>query len=680
MGDFLRAVQSESVLGPTRRGFTRKQWQARHDELSSDAADESLRDAALRIFDKANAIRGALRLTFAEGINTTTKVRAFTALVNYNLCALQTKTREAMAEFARKYTAERPGSPLMAHELAALRIPLPIGAEYRPDEIVQAMVDGVQVPLKRILESTPQPNGNPQFSKLNWNDVLNDLDLGILYAHVEGLWDDCLWNYYTVDSVGPTLTFAPNKVHWQVLEAITRTRYYSLASEFAVRAQDTYTALFEIGQLPQLGSLCVREVSKTGKRQEIRLGTSQDSEAARSLFIMRAHATEPYYLELLNEAQQRLAGASLNQLLTGWTVISSAAAILRQSCLAETIKPSAEPRDWMPKFAPTLQITALKRAIATAASCTYQQAGSIVGFLTFSGHADQELWAQPLLPAIETTVLPVFAATTSPNLRRLMDVWLRQLGVDLGLRGPAFEAHVRQSLQENIANCPLFASTSKCLATGLRFMPPAEREEEIDVVAVVGNTLLIGESKCFLEPTEPKEVARHREKVLEAVEQVRRKADAVERHIDEFRVRALAAGLSVPTEVQVQPLVILNNAIHAGIAIDGVPVVDQHILGVLFRGELVELAVKAGGKPFAPIRKRVLFDSPASASDVLTPFLSAPPQMEPLRKGVTPRWVPILRVSEGDWAGQFLTVSCVPNVDPLGPGEDVVTTSELAQS
>lgn len=192
MGDFLRAVQSESVLGPTRRGFTRKQWQARHDELSSDAADESLRDAALRIFDKTDAIRGALRLTFAEGINTTTKVRAFAALVNYNLCALQTKTREAMAEFARKYTAERPGSPLMAHELEALRIPLPIGAEYRPDEIVQGMVDGVQVPLKRILESTPLPNGNPQFSKLNWNDVLNDLDLGILYAHVEGLWDDCL--------------------------------------------------------------------------------------------------------------------------------------------------------------------------------------------------------------------------------------------------------------------------------------------------------------------------------------------------------------------------------------------------------------------------------------------------------------------------------------------------------
>lgn len=56
-----------------------------------------------------------------------------------------------------------------------------------------------------------------------------------------------------------------------------------------MRAQDTYTALFEIGQLPRLGSLCVREVSKTGKRQEIRLGTSQDSEASAAISV-RAQA------------------------------------------------------------------------------------------------------------------------------------------------------------------------------------------------------------------------------------------------------------------------------------------------------------------------------------------------------------------------------------------------------
>ena len=664
MGGFLRAVQAETVVGPLRRGFKRNVWQAEHGRLADDEVDKYLFDTGLLIFEKANSIRAGLKLTFSESLRATTKIRAFVALANHILCTVQNKTRDAMTELAEKHKAKLPGIPIMAHELAALTLELPVGANYGPDEIVQATVDGVQVPLKRILEASPNPTGNPELGRCDWDQARMDFNLGVLYSHIEGLWDDCLWNGYKAERSGGIVTFVPKDLTWLEREAVSRTRYTSLSNEFAMHALNVHQALLDSGRLPALGALAVKAVKRVGKRQEIKLFDTV-TDASKWLLTMRAYASEPYYTELLNEAQTNLEGASLNQLLTAWTVIASASDILKQEVEATEFAKPDDPRTWLPDYAPVLQVGALVRAVVTASVCSYSQAKRILEFLTFRGNSDQELWTQPLLPVSRDAVVPLFAATSSPNLRRLVDVWLKQLGVDLSLRGPAFEAHVRATIERDIKQSPLLASSSSCLGKHLKFTPNGEREEEIDVVAIIGDILIVGEAKCFLEPAEPKEIARHREKVLDSVTQVKRKASAVERHKQSFRRRAAEEGLSMPEQFSVQPLVILNNAIHVGIPVESVPIVDEHILGVFFRGEFVELALKESNEPVKPIRKRLLYSSPGEASGVLPGFLAVPPQMEPLLKGIDVRPVPVPAVTKGDWIGQFLSVSCVANVESL---------------
>lgn len=670
MGRFIKAVQVGEVQGPLRSGFTISKWQAAHAKFGDDDNDQNLLNAGLLIHEKANSIRSGLKVTFAKELKATTKVRAFAAMANYNLCVISEKYQDAQKHIAAKHHEKHPDVPVMMHELAAVKLELPIGAEFSPDEIIQSMVDGLEVPLKRILATRPDLQGVPEFGKLSWDDVMLDFNLGALYSHIEGLWDDCLWNGYKASSDGQKVTFAPADIAWQARSVISRVRADSLSREFATHAQHAQKRPSYKRLIETLGPLKIKALSKVGRQQSIQLAhfDSESIEGLR-LLTMRAYASEPYYTELLEEPQRLLKGATLNQLLTAWVVVSGASAHLRDELQGLDVKKPTEPKTWLPNFAPVLQISALKRAISTACTTSFEQSEALLDFFVFRGNPDQELWAQPLLPASKDVVIPLFATTTSPNLRRLIDVWLRQLGVDLGARGPAFEEHIRASIRREIAQSPLLNNHANCLQRGVKFTPSGEREEEIDVVAAIGNVVIIGEAKCFLEPAESKQTAMHRSKVIDAVEQVKRKAEAVNRNKEEFRQRVSQLGLELHGNFDVLPVVILNSAIHSGFSIDGVPITDEYILGVFFRGEFVEVAVSEAGAGFRTVRKRILYASVEEASKILPGFLSIPPQMEPLLAGLDRRWVPVPATNETDWTGLFLAVECVPNVAQLNEVE-----------
>lgn len=660
MGKFRAAVQLDEVAGPLRSQFKLKNWTAEHSKLREDESDDALYQAGLLVHAKANHIRKELKFTFSDNFRATTKVRAFAAIVNYNMMTIREKMRAEVERVAREHKEDHPGAPVMLHDIAGVKLSMAYGAQFSPDEMVQSMVDGAQVPLKRILEPCPSMAGNAEFGKLNFDDLFADFFLGSVYASLEALWDDCLWNGYVPRGSTPHLEFSSDDEAWQVREVVGRARKNSLSREFAAYSADLQKAL----PYEQLRLIDVKALLRDGRKQKLQLSTIDlESKEASWLLTMRAYASEPYYSELLVEPQAKLKGATVNELMTAWSIVSKTGYLLQDALSKKVFPKPEEANTWLPDFAPVLHIEALVTAITTACGTSRERSQALVDFLIFRGNPEQEMWAQPLLPASDRAVIPVFATTSSPNLRRLVDVWLRQLGVDLSLRGPAFEAYVRGELADYMASSPLLAETSKCLGQGLNFTPPEGRSEEIDLVAIVGHVLLIGEAKCFLEPTEPKEIARHRHKIQDAVAQVKRKAAAVEQNKTAFRARAAQVGLDLPEEYEVLPLVVLNAPFHAGIAVDNVPVVDEYILSVFFRGELVQVAVKEPDADFNPIRKRVLYVSAEEGALALRAVMMAPPQMEPLLAGVSRQWVPVLPANEEDWTGAYLALDCRPSVD-----------------
>jgi len=105
--------------------------------------------------------------------------------------------------------------------------------------------------------------------------------------------------------------------------------------------------------------------------------------------------------------------------------------------------------------------------------------------------------------------------------------------------------------------------------------------EEIDLLMRIGDTVLVGEVKCFLSPVEPSDRYNYLVALEGAADQARRKLEWVELN----RATALAGlGITDPAKVvaaKLVPVVILNQGHGIGLSINDVPFIDLHYLSLL---------------------------------------------------------------------------------------------------
>lgn len=650
MGNFVDAVRQDKIPGPLRREFKLKRWNDSFAALGQDEADKNLHLVGLLLNSKAATIRKQLKMTFSQEINATTKVRAFITLVNNDMLAVQRK----MADARSHLTSSK--QKISMPDIAGIRLPLADGQSFSADEIVQSLVDGVQISLKVVLSLNQSLSGSARFKGLVWNDVAFDFNLGNFYQQIEQLWDDCLWNDYHCESTAIEKIFSPRDAFWGKLKAASRTRQMNLAVEFYARAQVALDELIARGRLVRQRN--VTSIEKENRRQVIRLSAlGEPSQQTRMLLAAQAYAREPYYAELLSEPQAAIGGASLDDLLNAWAIVVQCTQLLAEKASGQNVE-DASLIDRSANLAPVLQRDALRRALQESLGCGYKQSGDLVEFLTYRGLPAQELWAQPLVPVSDDAVAPIFAAALHADPLRLVDVWLRQFGVDMAVRGVAFEAYVRTELKDCIEDSPLL-SHSKVLDREFFLRPIEDRKEEIDVLFVVDNLVVVGEAKCSVPPTDAKAYALHRRLIEGAVAQVSRKAVAVDRHRDVFRSQLSEMGIEVPFDFKILPIVILNAAFHAGMAVDGVPVVDMYVLNVFFSGKLVEVAT---GIDMKSVREKVLYKSVEEAVDQAATILKSPPQMTLFVNGIRENAVKMHAVAADDWEATYQTFDCA--VDP----------------
>lgn len=672
MGKFTKRVRNDEIVGPLRRAFKPDNWRRAFNDLhAADAVDQNTYAAGLALHNKFEAIRGVLKLSASDAISATTKLRAFVATANHNFFVARDKTRLALANFQ----AERDGEldeVYAMEEMEAIKLSLTDGFDWKPNEVMEGLVDGIELPIRMILQANPNLAGNPRMNRVQWTEVGRELNLGILYRHAEDVWSDCLWNGYEMIDKGQVKVFLPQDV--DVLNAfhVGLARRSSLMVSFSILA-----AQFQREALARGARLRIREVcgiERRGKRQVIKVSNRGVTTAVmEGLNVHRNYAAEPYYEELLTEPLNTLHGLTLSALIDAWTVISRAAHVLAQSIGDKHLHDieDADAHALLPKYAATLQVEALVNALGVAAGINKPVGRRIVEFFTFRGTAGQEIWAQPLVPVGPDTVAPIFGAAVYPNLRRLVDVWMRQAGLDLARRGPAFEEHVRKVVAEAIVRSKLLSPVAASFNDDYTLRPAGGRDEQIDLVFSVGNTVFVAEAKCILEPTDTKGIAMHRKTVQGAAEQVLRKANAIEENRATFIADALRHGMSLTQDFKIKPLVIVSTATHVGVAAQRVPVIDEFILGRFLDGELEDFAYQPGD-PAASKRIRTLFYSNAAEAEERAPqYFESPPQLERFIKGIRPRVIPIYPADDTDWTAYVATVECVAGGVPLSLKDQV---------
>lgn len=679
MGEFTKRVRDGDIAGPLRRAFTPETWHRAFADLPApDPVDHDTYAAGLALHGKLGAIRGVLKLSSSNEISATTKLRAFLAIANHDFLVTRDRTKLAI----EKFQAEREGASdevYALEEMAGVKLSLPGGDDWMPNEVVESLVDGIELPIRVVLQGNPSLAGNPRMNQVQWMEAGRELNLGILYRVAEDLWDDCLWNSYKMVDKGQVKVFLPQDLDVLRAYRIGLARRASLSMAYNMMAMQFQREALARGARLRVRDVC--GIERFGKRQLIKLAKRGGStEVIEELSVLRTLATEPYYGELLEERLDSLQGLTLSALIDAWTVVSRVAHVLVQSIGEKHARNVEDDRAhvWMPEYAPALQIDALVDALAAAAGISKPEGRRIVEFFTFRGAAEQEIWAQPLVPVGPGTVAIVFAAVASPNLRRLVDVWLRQARVDLSRRGPAFETYIRTLVTDAIRGSKILSTVSTCITDDYTFRPTGTRSEQIDLIFSIGNTVFVAEAKCILEPTDAKGIAMHRKTVLGAAEQALRKVKALEANRTAFIEDARRLGMELTEDFKVNPLVIVSTSTHVGIAALNVPVIDEFILCRFLDGELEDIAYLPGDPASSKRFKTRFYSNAAEAEERAPGYFASPPQMKRFIDGVRGRVVPIYAVNESDWAGRTVTIDCVAGGVPLSLQEQASPAIEGA--
>jgi hypothetical protein len=315
----------------------------------------------------------------------------------------------------------------------------------------------------------------------------------------------------------------------------------------------------------------------------------------------------------------------------------------------------------LPKYAPVLQVDALVAGLRAAAGFDPQAAKNLIDFLTYQGARDREIWSQPLVPVSPTAVAPVFAAVANPNLRRLVDVWMRQAGIDMAKRGEAFEAHIRALVQQAIKESKILNGHAMSIPQNYTFTPPGESGVQFDLLFILGSTIFVVEAKCVLEPTEAKGVAMHRKTVMEAADQSLFRAKVLDANRTAFIADMKQRfGIAVPEDFTTVPLVLVSTATHVGVPAKDVAVIDEFILERYLAGELEDLAIQ--GPSFEVVdRAKIMFYKDAEEAEArAAEYFANPPQMRRFVQGVKEVLTPFPAITEGDWVGAVMSLSCHP--------------------
>src|SRR6202008_3243998 len=90
--------------------------------------------------------------------------------------------------------------------------------------------------------------------------------------------------------------------------------------------------------------------------------------------------------------------------------------------------------------------------------------------------------------------------------------------------------------------------------------------------------------------------------------QIRRKATAITQNREAFRHQLSVAGIECDADFDLIALVVLNTPIHAGFAIYDVPVVDELMLRVFFKGKLEDAILGGYGAGQKVVRRLALYE------------------------------------------------------------------------
>ena len=600
MGEFTRQVKGGKIPGPHRRTFKWEDWEATARRKDIDPDDKRLANAGLFFGKLLPSLRPDTILSNSS-LKPSAIVRSFVGLATWNYCLISTQGQ-------RKFPTPKPGETpvLMWSSLEALQVSSATGQLLAPDELITGMGDA----LKYILDewqSKPATQGlrtEYEATREDLDDISFAFNQEVTYSCAVEYWLDCVGHDYGLIHHRDGVAHIPFNRDQEIARIVSIYRHvhlYLQDKDFIYQQwvyQLSESEKKRFCEIPLGSKICLA----MDRIQSIEL--SQNSKVLNSAMLAVADKIvlqQSYYQNLLDKPLLKLHDFTFNEMINGWRLLQSlVAAIFNEinTFVSDNTKelPRFASAKELPRFAPKIASRVLCGAFSKALRMEKHRAQQLIELFVFHDIDSQEIWTQPLIRCEDDYWL-VIPCIHSVHLERIVERWMRQGGLELERRGPEFERFCRERLHMAAARSPI-KEAIKIVQQAVKFSPPGGREEEIDLVIVIADTVLLIEAKCYRWPDESLEFARYRERVDGAVKQITRKRDAVMRHYPAFSNRLSQLGYMLPASPKIVCCVLTNSAVFAGFPVEGVPIIDLDILWEFFDNEVIKIEGRQGGKVF----------------------------------------------------------------------------------
>lgn len=647
---FVDRVRNGKLKAPTQPGFSLSRWTGSYSSVESPSIlEQRLHHSGVWFAQRLGRVRDLLAEYDYIEIPGNRTVRAHVGAANW-IIRNDAQLHQEQIDASLQRGAGEDGVGVFS-----------AGAE--PVMRFHSMIEGVVTSLRfafadAVRESRRPAEGDISEGVEAITKIRIRIQAGMIYDLLYYLWNECLWNDWYVDTSGEADIVAPSNMELAITRAVGERRWAELGTELFVglgmdwRRRRT-TEKERLVSMPRVVGL-----EEEAGRWRIVIGPGDaTSPHAPIELVTQLASTELYFGELLSEELPNFPRLRIKDLVSAWASLAPLADMVSdrfpEHGYIDTLEQVID-------YCPTFEASQLKGVLTAAMPITGDQAEQILDLLTFSD-VREDLWLRPFVRIDAETVAIVVSALKSPNLLRSIEQWMKVGGFDLDRRGGAFERFVRERLAQGnkLSNFEIVRRPFKLEVGGI--------EEEIDLVARVGSTLIVGEVKCSILPTEPMEVYRYfDDRLRTGAAQAARKARFARANFDAFISQA--GFTEVGEEADVIPLVLTNLALGVGMSFDEVPVVDLLIL----RRFIDEGAVghngylNQDGEMVVESEER-LYASEAEAATALKEYLRNPPQLRQYIAQLDAVPMPIASVSDDEKPVYFIeSISARPETPSAG--------------
>ena len=513
-------------------------------------------------------------------------------------------------------------------------------------QAIEVSVDGAALPLMSIIRGwmpgEPTLKAGDDSGLIQASMVL--YATGQLWAWLDLVWRKCAYGDVELVAEGDQLVFRP------VDAAVARRREVAVRREEAMVGQRARQVQHELMRMPGVDrTMRDRDVLlKAGRRSpyRVKVGSLRDRGGRRldaaQWLRGRLMFGADYPDALLTAPLETYGGLSAETMLRAWEALApfvdQAASTFHHPDVIDTVAGLFE-------FAPTVSEDSLLAGWVRALGVSTREARALLRAFTFRGEPRDALWSRPLVRTGDGTFAFVVTAITSPNVRWLLETWLRNGGGDLEARGSWFEQQVHQEVRSGLDGGLLqdvWVSEGPVVVRGISTSSGNPEREEVDLIVRIGRTVLVCEVKCSLVPMDDVVAEMNYLKALEngAVQAVR-KAEFLMVNREAASMLAGVEGRYEADSLRYLPVLITNVAVGVGRVVAGVPVTTASLLRqyVQFGYHLRSVSQRPDGT-YEGGERHSFYENAAEAESNVDIYLIDPPQLtvfEPLLKDIEMR-------------------------------------------